>query len=213
MSAEQPARYGRRDTVRRLRLRETQTVSIRRKSPTDAVLTALIERCRADSLTYESVGMTKLASTPRGYHRDQWSRSLGQHDDVFTRACNALRQWRVHKGAGLAVVADGPLAVGTMVAMSAPLPVGYIDAVCRVVDIEDEPDRFGFRYGTLSVHPEQGEESFIVTRSPDDGVVFHIEAVSRSHQLRAKVGGPFARRLQRAATRRYLDAMVSAVTD
>src|SRR5258706_15091902 len=109
--------------------------------------------------------MTKLATAPRGYRRVQWSRPLGRSDDVFARACNALRQWRVHEGAGLAVVADGPLAVGAIVAMSAPLPVGFIDVVCRVVDVEDEADRFGFSYGTLSVHPEEGEESFTVTRS------------------------------------------------
>ena len=188
-------------------------MSIRRKCPTDAVLTALIEQCRADSLTYECVGMTKLATAPRGYRRVQWSRPLGRSDDVFARACNALRQWRVHEGAGLAVVADGPLAVGAIVAMSAPLPVGFIDVVCRVVDVEDEADRFGFSYGTLSVHPEEGEESFTVTRSRGDGVVFQIVAVSRPHEVLAKVGAPFARRLQRAATVRYLNAMVSDVTD
>lgn len=188
-------------------------MSIRRKRPTIAVLTALIDQCRADSLTYERVGMTKLAAAPSGYRRDHWSSPLGHGDDVFVRACNALRQWRVHEGAGLAVIADGPLAVGSIVATSAPLPVGFIDVVCRVVDVEVEPDRFGFSYGTLSVHPEQGEESFTVTRSPAGDVVFHIVAMSRPHHLLARVGAPFARRLQRAATERYVDAMVSEVTD
>ena len=187
-------------------------MSIRRRRPTDAVLTALIEQCRADQLTYECVGATKLLTGPRGYRRDQWSRVLGHGDDVFARACNALRHWRVHEGAGLTVVADGPLATGTIVAMSAPLPIGFIDVVCRVVDVEDGTDRFGFSYGTLSVHPEQGEESFTVTRSRIDGVVFHVVAVSRPHHVLAKLGRPFARQLQRAATVRYLDAMVSDVT-
>ena len=187
-------------------------MSIRRKRPTHAVLTALIDQCRADSLTYEPVGLTKLAAAPRGYRRDQWSSLLGCGDDVFIRACNALRQWRVHEGAGLAVVADGPLVAGSIVAMSAPLPIGFIDVVCRVVGVEVDADRFGFSYGTLSVHPEQGEESFTVTRSPGGDVVFHIVAVSRPHHLLARVGAPLARRLQRAATDRYLEAMESEVT-
>lgn len=98
-----------------------------------------------------------------------------------------------------------------MVAMSAPLPVGFIDVVCRVVDVEDEADRFGFSYGTLSVHPEQGEESFTVARSRGGDVVFEIVAVSRPRHPLARFGAPVARRLQVAATKRYLDAMVSEV--
>lgn len=96
--------------------------------------------------------------------------------------------------------------------MSAPLPVvGFIDVVCRVVDVDDETDRFGFTYGTLSVHPEQGEESFTVVRSPEDEVQFEVVAVSRPRHVLAKLGGPVARRLQRAATVRYLDAMLADV--
>jgi uncharacterized protein (UPF0548 family) len=188
-------------------------VSIRVRRPTNAVLAALIEQCRADSLTYEPVDMTKLAVAPLGYRRDQSSRSLGRGDDMFVRACNALRQWRVQEGAGLVVVADGPPAVGCIVAMSAPLPIGFIDVVCRVIDVEAESDRFGFSYGTLSVHPEQGEESFTVTRSSDDDVVFHIVAVSRPRHPLARVGAPLARRLQRAATDRYLEAMTREIAD
>ena len=186
-------------------------MSIRRKRPTDAALLALIERCRAESFTYEPVGVTKLAAAPPGYRLDHWTRSLGRGDDVFARACNALQTWRVHEGAGLTVVADGSPAAGCMVAMSAPLPIGFIDVVCRVVDIEDDGDRFGFSYGTLSVHPEQGEESFIVSRSPAGDVAFHITAVSRPHSKLARVGAPLARRLQRAATDRYFEAMASHV--
>lgn len=188
-------------------------MSIRRKRPTNAVLSVLIERCRSDSLTYEPVGMTKLTTPPPGYRRDQWSRSLGRGHDVFANACNALQRWRVHEGAGHVVVADGPPAVGCMVAMSAPLPVGFIDVVCRVVDVEDEADRFGFTYGTLSVHPEQGEESFTVALSPDGDVVLQIVAVARPHHVLAGVEAPLARRLQRAATDRYLHAMASEVTE
>jgi uncharacterized protein (UPF0548 family) len=187
-------------------------VSIRRKPPTDADLAALIERCRADAFTYEPLGMTKLAAPPPGYRRDAWSRALGHGDDVFLRARDALQRWRVHEGAGLAVVADGPPAADCMVAMSAPLPIGFIDVVCRVVEVEDEADRFSFVYGTLAVHPEQGEESFTVWRSSDGDVAFRIVAVSRPHQLLAKIGAPVARRLQHSATDRYLNAMASEVT-
>jgi hypothetical protein len=75
---------------------------------------------------------------------------------VFNGAARALRKWEVHRGAGLTVCADGPPTVGQVAAMSAPLPLGFIDVTCRVVSVVDEPNRFGFAYGTLPIHPAQG---------------------------------------------------------
>ncbi len=91
--------------------------------------------------------------------------------------------------------------------MAAPLPIGWVEVVCRVVDVIDEPDRFGFTYGTLSVHPEQGEESFTVIRASDGNSEFRIVAASRPRHVLARALPPVARRLQRAATNRYLAAM------
>jgi uncharacterized protein (UPF0548 family) len=94
--------------------------------------------------------------------------------------------------------------------MAAPLPVGWVEVVCRVVDVVDEPDRFGFTYGTLSIHPEQGEESFTVVRAHDGTIVFEIVAASRPRHFLARAVPPVAHRLQMAATNRYLAAMLSA---
>jgi uncharacterized protein (UPF0548 family) len=116
----------------------------------------------------------------------------------------------VHRGAGLEVLTDGAIARGTNVALNAPLPVGSIDASCRIVAVVEEPDRFGFAYGTLPAHPEQGEESFVVSRT-DASVRFDIVAVSRPIQPLARLLGPAAHLLQAAAVRRYLDAMRRAV--
>ena len=157
--------------------------------------------------------MSAAAAAPVGFRLDRWTRSLGRGDQIFDKASGALRQWRIHEGAGLVVLADGPPVVGLVVAMAAPLPVGFIDVVCRVVDVVDRPDRFGFAYGTLSVHPERGEESFCVVRGPGDDITFEIIAVSRPRQLLARACPPLARRLQFAATNRYLDAMQAAVAN
>jgi uncharacterized protein (UPF0548 family) len=51
---------------------------------------------------------------------------------------------------------------------------------CRIVYCSDEPNRFGFAYGTLLGHPERGEEAFHVVRGPDDSVTAHIVAFSRA---------------------------------
>ena len=160
-------------------------------------------------ITYSPVGLSSATTAPSGYRIDRWSRELGHGDDVFQRAVHALRHWDVHRGAGLLLCADGPAEIGSVVAMAAPLPIGFIDVVCRVVDVTERPDRVGFAYGTLPVHPEQGEESFTVARH-DDTVVFEIVACSRSRHPLARACPPAARALQRAATKRYLDAMETA---
>ena len=94
-------------------------------------------------------------------------------------------------------------------ALAAPLPVGFAIATCRVVGVVDEPDRWGFAYGTLPAHPESGEELFVVERRPEDGdaVVFRITVFWRPHELLTRLGAPVARILQRRATLAYLDAM------
>jgi uncharacterized protein (UPF0548 family) len=187
-------------------------MSIRLTRPKPEDLSPLVTKGNADTLTYEPVGLTAFAQAPGGYRLDRRSCSLGFGDQVFAKAVEVLRQWQVQRGAGLVVVAEEPPRIGLVVAMSAPLPVmGFIDVVCRVVAITDQVDRWGFSYGTLSVHPEQGEESFTVLRGPDNTVTFDIIAVSRPRHVLARTFPPVARRLQHTATTRYLEAMQSAV--
>lgn len=185
---------------------------IRRSRPTTDELRSLLEAGRRAELTYFPVGLSTAAEPPPGYRLDRWERPLGRGDDVFARAVHALREWRVHRGAGLAVCADGPPTVGLVVAMSAPLPVGFIDVTCRIVSVVDAPGRFGFAYGTLPVHPQRGEESFSVERDDDGEVTFRIVAASRPHHPLARLCPPVTRRLQRAGIERYLDAMATAVS-
>lgn len=185
-------------------------MSIRLVRPSEEQLRRLLRDAAVDSLTYEPSGISGGAVALPGYRIDRWSRRLGDGELVWQRACDALANWQVQRGAGLAVCAEGPPAVGTDVAMSAPLPVGHIDAVCRVVSVVDRSDRFGFAYGTLSNHPEQGEESFTVVRLANGGVGFEIVAASRPRRVLVRAFGPIARHLQRSATTRYLDAMTRA---
>jgi uncharacterized protein (UPF0548 family) len=86
----------------------------------------------------------------------------------------------------------------------------YVTAVGRVVYIIDEPGRYAFAYGTLSAHPERGEEAFAITRE-DGRVRFEIVAFSRPRHLLARIGAPLTRLLQVRATNGYLEAMRTAV--
>lgn len=187
-------------------------MAIHATRPSPDVLRALALQAVGVALTYSPVGISAMDPPPPGYRRDRWVRQLHGDDYVFERAVDALRTWRMHRNAGLVVEADGPPTVGVEVAMAAPLPDGYVDVVCRVVDVIDEPDRYGFSYGTLPVLPEQGEESFTVTRDASGVVTFEIVAASRLRHVLARACPPVARLLQSRAIDRYLSAMQKAST-
>lgn len=189
---------------------QARPVSIRLRRPSAADLAALLERCRDDTLTYTPVGVSLDETADTELQRRVWTLNL-QTEDGFERGSSALHDWGVHRGSGLCVAADGPLEVGTNVAMAAPLPIGFVDVSCRVVEVIDEADRFGFAYGTLSVHPEQGEESFMLRREPGGSVTFVVAAASQPAHRLARLVPPVAHRLQDIACRRYLAAMRHAV--
>jgi uncharacterized protein (UPF0548 family) len=166
--------------------------------------------------TYDEVGATQGAELPAGYHHVREQRTLGEGDAVFAAARDGVRTWQLHRRQGFLVVpAEPPIAAGTVVVSAAPLPVPSVHALfaCRIVWAVDEPDRFGFAYGTLPVHPARGEESFVVDRDGDGRTTLTITAFSAPHHLLMRLGGPIARRQQAAATRGYLDALQAHVAD
>lgn len=188
-------------------------MGIRMIRPDEATLRPLLATGRGQQLTYEPVGVTAPgADVPHGFRRDRWVRELGGGDEVFSRLRESVLSWGIQRGSGLVVVADAGAAVGSTVAMSAPLPIGHIDVVCRVVDVIDAQDRCGFVYGTLPTHPERGEESFIIIRDADERVSIEIVAVWRLRHWLGRVLPLAARILQRRATERYLAAAERIVT-
>ena len=184
------------------------TWHLHRRTPDE--LAALLRGCRSDELTYAPIGGSLGGATPPELRRREWRCEL-HGADAFDRGTEAISAWSVHRGAGLEVAYDGPIAVGTNVALCAPLPIGFVDATCRIVAVVQEATRFGFAYGTLSVHPEQGEESFVVRRDSDGTVLFEVVGVSRAVHPIARACPPVADRIQDTAVHRYLTAMRNAV--
>src|SRR3954454_3069745 len=109
-------------------------------------------------LTYTEVGAT-ASRPPAGYRHDRWETDLGPDEgDRFARAARALREWAPQRGAGLRVFPGDPVSLDASFVLVIPMPAGFATAAGRVVDVVDERDRWGFAYGTLPAHPEQGEE-------------------------------------------------------
>jgi uncharacterized protein (UPF0548 family) len=171
---------------------------------------ARLQRQQADKgYTYTEVGAT-ASTLPGGYRHDRWTTDLGSDDDeAFRRAADALRNWAPQRGAGLTVFPGEPVAPGAVFVLVIRLPVGFATAAGRVVYVTDEPDRYGFAYGTLPAHPEQGEEAFAVVRE-DGRLRFEIAAFSRPRHALARLGAPITRALQLRVTRSYLAAMREA---
>ncbi|TDO66598.1 uncharacterized protein (UPF0548 family) [Kribbella sp. VKM Ac-2571] len=167
--------------------------------------------------TYDEVGCTQYDETPEGFHRLEYRQRIGDGDEVFQRAADALLTWRMHRAAGIPVTATatppqvgtdslGRLGPGMLIRRLRTQTQLGLPVPCRVVRVVNEPDRIGFAYGTLAGHPEAGEESFLVTRD-QDGVYATIRAYSRPATWYTHLAGPITRRAQRYAATRYAAAL------
>jgi uncharacterized protein (UPF0548 family) len=184
--------------------------------PSVEKLSQVLDRVRGTPLTYGDVGATVEAKAlPAGFHQVRAVHALGAGDAVFAAACDGIRTWQLHRRQGFRVVpADPPIRAGTEVLVDVRLagPV-HVLAACRIVRVVEEADRFGFAYGTLRVHPESGEEAFLVERAASGDVRAVIVAFSRPRHPLVRLGGPIARRRQAAATQGYLDALQQHVNE
>ena len=178
----------------------------RLRAPRDEPLQAHLDRLHHASLTYDEVGATRDDELPTGYANDRYRIELAPGS--YEQAKTGLRKWQAHLGAGVGVYPRAaPLQRGTDVIVTARAGPLHALAPCRIVYVIDEPDRFGFGYGTLPGHPERGEESFVVDRDTAGTTAFTIVAFSRPAELLARLGSPVARRVQQRTTRAYLEAL------
>jgi uncharacterized protein (UPF0548 family) len=176
--------------------------------PSDAQLRTILARSRESSLTYEPVGATRTGEAPLGYRHDDYTTDLGRGEDAWDRAVAGLRQWVAHTGARAEVFpADTPVSVNETLLVLLRAGPFHAVAPCRIVYVIDAPKQFGFAYGTLPGHPEQGEESFVITATAAGEVRFDVTAYSRPSETLAKLAGPAARVIQRRVTNGYLAAM------
>ena len=147
--------------------------------------------------------------TPPGNRRDRWTRRADHAD--FDAARRAITTWAAQRTAGLTLSPPTPdIAVGITLAFAYPIGPGSVSGCCRIVEVIDESNRFGFVYATLPHHPEQGEELFLVERDGEGTISAAIEAVWRPGNLITRIGLPATRFFQRRATDRYLVGLTAA---
>jgi len=185
---------------------EPATTSLHLGRPT----TANLERLAAQASSRSTTNPHGLIDrpVPEGFRRSVWQHEV-EHGD-FAAACEAIRQWHGHRAAGIRLSPARP-AINSGQTLALAIPVGPVSvtATCRIIDVIDEPDRYGFTYSTLPHHPADGEESFIVSRHDDAKVDITVTAVWRPATLASKACLPLARHLQHRAIGRYLDGIAT----
>lgn len=182
------------------------------RRPTDRRLLATRLRQTSQPLSYPYRGCTRSDQPPPGYVCDEYRVAVGVGPDAFAAAVAALRRWAQFPPDW--TVVDPPNATireGTVVSVTARAYGVWWANACRVVEVIDEPTRFGFAYGTLMGHVEQGEERFLVEHDTDGVVWYGILAHSRPRYWLTKLVYPLTRLTQKQFGRDSMAAMKAAV--
>jgi uncharacterized protein (UPF0548 family) len=168
----------------------------------------LVEALENAEPTYADLGVTLAGIQPDGFRHDRYEVVLGQGFETFERAVRGLKGWEAHRQPGIRVFpSDKAIQTGATVIVTFGSPLVGVAAPCRIVSVVGERTRWGFAYGTLPGHPEQGEEAFIVLLGSDDTVRFEITAFSRPSDPLVRLSGPVGRGIQRWGTNGYLRAL------
>lgn len=183
--------------------------------PSEAEIQRFVRSQRALPFSYDEVGATR-GEAPRGYVVDRYRVGLGEGEETFERAKDALRSWRQFGPGWVSVHPDdAPIEVGTTVAVLARHAGFWSLNSARTLYVVEEGgdvERFGFAYGTLPGHAERGEERFLVEHDRRSSAVsYDVFAFSRPNHPLAWLGLPFARVLQGRFARDSKEAMKKAV--
>ncbi len=187
------------------------------RKPAEQQLESFLKAQNGAQFSYADVGATACGKCPINFDDDLNRELLGHGEDVYWRACDALRQWRQFPPSWTQIIPnDAALREGNTVALIIKaLRIWWWNSA-RIVYTIDEAGpirRFGFAYGTLPAHVEQGEERFTIEMSADSAVWYQIRAFSRPRILAARLGYSIARRLQRRFVRDSKAAMSAAVDE
>jgi uncharacterized protein (UPF0548 family) len=174
----------------------------------ETVIDQLLTSLRKAHPSYREIGASLEGVQPAGFRHDRYKIVLGHGSETFDRAVNGLKTWKAHVVPGIRVFPpEEAIRAGATVVVTLGTPFLALAAPCRIVGVTDEQDRWGFAYGTLPGHPEEGEEAFIVSISTDKTVSFEITAFSRPGDQLVRLAGPLGRGIQKGGTNAYLRAL------
>lgn len=177
------------------------------QTPDDELIRAFISGQADLRFTYPNVGATASAA-PAGFQEDHFRCSIGSGNHAFENAKVALKSWKqFDQGWAHAHPDNTPIEPNRTVAVVFGMLGLWCLCSARIVYVVDEPNRFGFAYGTLPGHVESGEERFLVERLDDGTVWYDVRAFSRPRHILTKIGYPVVRWLQKRFVRASAEIM------
>lgn len=185
--------------------------------PNEQIIAQFLALQKDKPFSYANVGASRNSNLPRGYNLDHNRVMLGTGRDVFNRAIQAVRSWKMFDFAWLKLCWDNtPIEVGSTVAILVNHFGFWSLNAARIVYVleesNDEIEKFGFAYGTLIEHAERGEERFSVEyHKSDESVWYDLYAFSQPNIFWARLGYPASRMLQRRFATESKAAMQRAV--
>ncbi len=168
-------------------------------------------------VSYQEVGATKGHNAPDGYPINRYRKELGSGEQTYKNAVKAIEAWQMYAlGWTQLCPSNAPIKKGEVVATLVRHLGFWSLNPCRIIYLIDEEsgkfNRFGFGFGTLSEHSEQGEEQFIVEwDKADDSVWYELYAFAKPNGLLAKIGFLFVHYLQKRFAAESYRAMLKAV--
>lgn len=166
------------------------------KYPSLTQLRQFLEQQGNANFSYKEIGASK-ATFPKGYNHDRIEVLLGEGPEVWLAGKSAIESWAMFpKGWTRLFPEKVPIQPGeVVVVVFRMLGLWWLNS-CRIVYVIDEPNRFGFAYGTLDQHVEKGEEIFEVYREKDGKVWYRLSAFSKPSRWYVWLGYPLARLAQ-----------------
>ena len=117
------------------------------RRPNDRLVQRVIDDQREKDFTYAHLGATRDDECPVGFHENRGQAVIGRGAEVFGRAKQAIRDWRMlNLGWIQTVVAPDEISEGELVATVARAFGVYSLNVARIVYVDDEPHRYGLRH-------------------------------------------------------------------
>jgi uncharacterized protein (UPF0548 family) len=181
--------------------------------PSTSDVQRFLARQRELPYTYAAVGATR-AHAPHGFKLDTQHVQIGCGRGDFERGKSAVRRWEMFNMPWIRLHwPSAPIEPGATVGVLARAARLWSLNAARIVYVVDEPERFGFAYGTLPGHVECGEELFLVELSESGSVDYRITAFSRPNHFAAKLAYPWVRHLQKRFARGSVEAMRRAIEE
>lgn len=179
--------------------------------PSIKSLDSYLEKSKKLTFSYKEVEATK-GDFPKGYDHDFNEIEIGKGEAIWQAAKIAIRNWEMFLGDWAEIYPKNtPIEKGQVVSMYVRIFGTWWKNSCRIVYTFDEPNRFGFAYGTLTNHFEQGEEIFFVEKDETGRVVYKIQAFSKPRLWLVKLAYPFARFFQKKFVKESKANMKSVV--